>query len=145
MIRSLTILFVGALFGSGLAIGGMLNPAKVAGFLDLFGVWDPSLAFVMGGGVVANFVGMCFVMRRSGPVFSDMFRIPDATAIDRNLLVGAALFGIGWGLGGLCPGPAISAMVLVPGDVALFVVMMFAGLAAGRILKSRGNVGLPIS
>ena len=135
MIRSLTILCVGALFGAGLAVGGMLNPAKVAGFLDLFGVWDPSLAFVMG------FVGMRLVMRRSGPVFSDMFRLPDATAIDRNLLGGAALFGIGWGLGGLCPGPAISAMALVPGDVALFVVMMLAGLAAGRMLKSRGNAG----
>ena len=97
--------------------------------------------FVMGGGVVANFVGMRLVMRRSGPVFSDMFRLPDATAIDRNLLGGAALFGIGWGLGGLCPGPAISAMALVPGDVALFVVMMLAGLAAGRMLKSRGNAG----
>lgn len=141
MIRSLTILCVGALFGAGLAVGGMLNPAKVAGFLDLFGVWDPSLAFVMGGGVVANFVGMRLVMRRSGPVFSDMFRLPDTTAIDRNLLGGAALFGIGWGLGGLCPGPAISAMALVPGDVALFVVMMLAGLAAGRMLKSRGNAG----
>ena len=70
-----------------------------------------------------------------------MFRLPDATAIDRNLIGGAALFGIGWGLGGLCPGPAISAMALVPGDVALFVVMMLAGLAAGRMLKSRGNEG----
>lgn len=134
MIRSLTILFVGALFGAGLAIGGMLNPSKVAGFLDVFGQWDPSLAFVMGGGVIANFIGMRLVMRRSNPVFAEMFRLPSATGIDRNLLGGAALFGIGWGLGGLCPGPAISSLVLVPGDVLLFVVMMLAGLVAGRML-----------
>ena len=134
MIRSLTILFVGALFGAGLAIGGMLNPSKVAGFLDVFGQWDPSLAFVMGGGVIANFIGMRLVMRRSNPVFAEMFRLPGAAGIDRNLLGGAALFGIGWGLGGLCPGPAISSLVLVPGDVLLFVVMMLAGLVAGRML-----------
>ena len=134
MVRSLTILFVGALFGAGLAIGGMLNPSKVAGFLDVFGQWDPSLAFVMGGGVITNFIGMRLVMRRSNPVFAEMFRLPSATGIDRNLLGGAALFGIGWGLGGLCPGPAISSLVLVPGDVLLFVEMMLAGLVAGRML-----------
>lgn len=134
MIRSLTILFVGALFGAGLAIGGMLNPSKVAGFLDVFGQWDPSLAFVMGGGVIANFIGMRLVMRRSNPVFAEKFRLPGAAGIDRNLLGGAALFGIGWGLGGLCPGPAISSLVLVPDDVLLFVVMMLAGLMAGHVL-----------
>ena len=134
MIRSLTILFVGALFGAGLAIGGMLNPSKVAGFLDVFGQWDPSLAFVMGGGVIANFIGMRLVMWRSNPVFAEMFHLPGAAGIDRNLLGGAALFGIGWGLGGLCPGPAISSLVMVPGDVLLFVVMMLAGLMAGHVL-----------
>lgn len=137
MVRSLTIILVGALFGAGLAVGGMLNPAKVAGFLDVFGVWDPSLAFVMGGGVVANLVGMRFLRRGRAPLFASSFRLPDATGIDRHLVGGAVLFGIGWGLGGLCPGPAISSLVLVPGDVALFVVMMLAGLFGGRVFLAR--------
>ena len=93
MLRSLTIIFIGALFGAGLAIGGMLNPAKVAGFLDIFGVWDPSLAFVMGGGVVANFIGMRLVQRRRAPLFAGSFRLPDAAGIDRHLVGGAVLCG----------------------------------------------------
>ena len=130
---------IGALFGAGLALSGMLNPSKVAGFLDLFGTWDPSLAFVVGGGVVANFIGHRIVMRRPGPVFASGaagFRIPVNNAIDSKLVVGSALFGIGWGLGGLCPGPAISSLLLAPGDAMLFVLMMLAGLAAGRMLTS---------
>ena len=137
MLRSLTIIFIGALFGAGLAIGGMLNPAKVAGFLDIFGVWDPSLAFVMGGGVVANFIGMRLVQRRHAPLFAGSFHLADAAGIDRHLVGGAVLFGVGWGLGGLCPGPAVSSLVLVPGDVGLFVVMMLAGLFGGRVLMAR--------
>jgi uncharacterized membrane protein YedE/YeeE len=109
----------------------------VAGFLDIFGVWDPSLAFVMGGGVVANFIGMRLVQRRRAPLFAGSFRLPDAAGIDRHLVGGAVLFGVGWGLGGLCPGPAVSSLVLVPGDVGLFVVMMLAGLFGGRVLMAR--------
>ena len=137
MLRSLTIIFIGVLFGAGLAIGGMLNPAKVAGFLDIFGVWDPSLAFVMGGGVVANFIGMRLVQRRRAPLFAGSFRLPDAAGIDRHLVGGAVLFVVRWGLGGLCPGPAVSPLVLVPGDVGLFVVMMLAGPFGGRVLMAR--------
>ena len=137
MLRSLTIIFIGALFGAGLAIGGMLNPAKVAGFLDIFGFWDPSLAFVMGGGVVASFIGMRLVQRRRAPLFAGSFRLPDAADIDRHLVGGAVLFGVGWGLGGLCPGPAVSSLVLVPGGVGLFVVMMLVGLIGGRVLMAR--------
>lgn len=136
MFRAVSLLLIGGLFGLGLAISGMLNPAKVAGFLDLFGVWDPSLAFVMGGGVIANFIGHRVVMRRPSPVFGAGFRIPTNSRIDGRLLSGAALFGIGWGLGGLCPGPAISSLLLVPGDALLFVLMMLAGLAVGRMLTS---------
>ncbi|MEC7211486.1 MAG: DUF6691 family protein [Pseudomonadota bacterium] len=135
----MSLILIGALFGGGLALSGMLNPSKVAGFLDLFGVWDPSLAFVMGGGVVANFIGHRLVTRRPGPVFSadgEGFRLPTANAIDSRLVIGSALFGIGWGLGGLCPGPAISSLLLVPGDAVLFVLMMLAGLAVGRMLTS---------
>lgn len=136
MLRSLTLLASGVLFGAGLAISGMLNPSKVAGFLDLFGVWDPSLAFVMGGGVVANFIGHRIVTRRPQPVFAASFSLPTTSSIDSRLIVGSGLFGIGWGLGGLCPGPAVASLLLVPSEVGLFVVMMLAGLAVGRILMA---------
>lgn len=136
MFRALSLLLVGGLFGIGLAISGMLNPAKVAGFLDLFGVWDPSLAFVMGGGVVANFIGHRIVMRRTAPVFGAKFTLPTNSRIDGRLLSGAALFGIGWGLGGLCPGPAVASLGVAPAEVGLFVLMMLAGLAVGRMLTS---------
>ena len=139
MMRRISIVLIGALFGAGLALSGMLNPSKAAGFLDLCGTWDPSLAFVMGGGVVANFIGHRIVMRRPGPVFPSVaagFRIPATDAIDSKLVVGSALFGIGWGLGGLRPGPAISSLLLAPGDAVLFVLMMLAGLAVGRMLTS---------
>ncbi len=137
MIRSFLIVATGALFGAGLAIGGMLDPAKVAGFLDLFGLWDPSLAFVMGGGVVANFVGHRLVMRRGRPIFAETFRLPTSQDIDRNLLGGAVLFGIGWGLAGLCPGPAISSLLLNPQDGVLFVLLMLGGLYVGRRMTEK--------
>ena len=139
MIRHISIILIGALFGAGLALSGMLNPSKVAGFLDLFGTWDPSLAFVMGGGVVANFIGHRIVMRRPGPSFASGaagFWIPANNAIDSKLAVGSALLGIVWGVGGLCSGPAISSLLLAPGDAVLFVLMMLAGLAVGRMLTS---------
>ena len=134
MFRAVSLLLIGGLFGLGLAISGMLNPAKVAGFLDLFGVWDPSLAFVMGGGVIANFIGHRVVMRRPSPVFGVGFQVPTSSRIDGRLLSGAALFGIGWGLGGLCPGPAVASLAMAPAEVGLFVMMMLAGLAVGRML-----------
>ena len=137
MFRALSLLLIGGLFGLGLAISGMLNPVKVAGFLDLFGVWDPSLAFVMGGGVIANFIGHRIVMRRKAPLFGAGFHLPTNPGIDGRLLSGAALFGIGWGLGGLCPGPAVASLGMAPADVGLFVLMMLAGLAVGRMLTSR--------
>ena len=136
MLRSLTLLASGILFGAGLAISGMLNPSKVAGFLDLFGVWDPSLAFVMGGGVVANFIGHRIVTRRTQPVFAASFNLPTTSGIDSRLIVGSALFGVGWGLGGLCPGPAVASLLLVPSEVGLFVVMMLVGLAVGRMVMA---------
>ena len=114
----------------------MLNLSKVAGFLDLFGVWDPSLAFVMGGGVVANFIGHRFVTRRAEPLYAQGSNLPTSQNIDARLLTGTGLFGIGWGLGGLCPGPAISSLLLVPGDAVLFVMLLLAGLAVGRMLTS---------
>ncbi|WP_041860918.1 DUF6691 family protein [Candidatus Puniceispirillum marinum] len=126
---------IGGLFGIGLAIAGMLNPSKIAGFLDIFGLWDPSLAFVMGGGVIVNLIGHQLLMKRATPLFGGSFRLPTAQDIDRRLLAGSALFGIGWGLGGLCPGPVISSLLLRPADVVLFAVMMMAGLWLGKVIR----------
>ncbi len=134
MAGAVSLILIGTLFGAGLALSGMINPAKVAGFLDLFGVWDPSLAFVMGGGVIANFIGHRIVTGRAAPVFADGFSLPTRTDIDSRLLFGAALFGVGWGLAGLCPGPAIASILMAPGELALFVLMMLTGLAVGRML-----------
>lgn len=139
MIRSILILSIGALFGAGLAIGGMLNPAKVAGFLDLFGVWDPSLAFVMGGGVIVNFIGHRLVTKRPTPLFGDRFRLPAMQDIDSKLVTGAVLFGMGWGLAGLCPGPVISSALLNPESGLLFAGLMMFGLFIGqRVAQKMG-------
>lgn len=137
MIPAISLLCIGMVFGAGLAISGMLNPTKVTGFLDLFGAWDPSLAFVMGGGVVVNFIGYRIVTSRSGPVFGNKFSLPTIASIDLRLIGGAALFGIGWGLGGLCPGPAVASLLVRPGEVGLFFVMMLVGLFVGRQFYSK--------
>ena len=97
----------GLLFGAGLAASGMTNPEKVQGFLDLTGVWDPSLMFVMGGAVVVTLISFRFILKLSRPVFSEQFHMPSSTSIDTRLIIGAALFGTGWGLVGYCPGPSL--------------------------------------
>ena len=103
--RILSTLFAGLLFGTGLILSGMANPTKVQNFLDVFGTWDPSLAFVMGGAILVTAPGFWFVQKRSTPFFHDMFHLSTRKDVDARLLTGAALFGVGWGLGGLCPGP----------------------------------------
>ncbi|XDZ66935.1 DUF6691 family protein [Alphaproteobacteria bacterium LSUCC0684] len=130
-------LITGILFGVGLALGGMLDPSKVIGFLDIFGLWDPSLAFVMGGGVIVSGIGYRLAMRRSKPLFTDAFQLPTSNMIDRPLVIGAVLFGIGWGVSGLCPGPALASALLNPGDGIGFLFFMIAGLALGRVIKRR--------
>lgn len=126
----------GLVFGVGLVISGMSDPAKVLNFLDVLGPWDPSLAFVMGGASVTAFVGYRLAWRRERPVLTREFDIPSATAIDRSLLTGATLFGIGWGIGGFCPGPAWTALpLLAPGTLA-FVPAMLVGLWLGTKLKT---------
>ena len=113
-------LALGLLFGVGLVVSGMSDPAKVLNFLDLFGTWDPSLAFVMGGGVLVAFVGYRIVLGRPRPLLAAGFSLPMRKDIDRPLVLGAAIFGIGWGLGGFCPGPALTALGLAaPGTLAL--------------------------
>jgi len=132
---------VGLLFGLGLVVAGMSDPAKVLNFLDLgaltAGGWDPSLAFVMAGGIAVTLFGYRRVLRRPRPVFDTRFHLPTATGIDRRILIGPALFGIGWGLAGLCPGPAFVALGTGSGAAALFVGAMLAGMLAARALAAR--------
>jgi len=122
--RSLIALLSGLIFGIGLVLSQMVNPAKVIAFLDVFGQWDPSLAFVMGGALLVTAVGYRFVTVRERPGFDQQFHIPSNRTIDARLAAGSVLFGIGWGLVGLCPGPALAALVV--GGVP--VVVCFSGI-----------------
>ena len=128
--RTLSFFLLGALFAIGLGISGMTQPLKVLGFLDISGTWDPALLFVMGGAVIVTFLGYRFVGRRSRPLLGPTFDLPSLRAIDPQLLIGASLFGIGWGLAGFCPGPAIVALASGSIDVMIFVGAMFAGFLA---------------
>src|SRR5215217_2548227 len=110
MPRIVVALLAGTLFGLGLAISGMMNPAKVVGFLDVAGEWDPTLAFVMGGALLVTIPAFRLILNRPRPILADGFALPKS-ALDGRLLGGAALFGVGWGLSGFCPGPALVAMV----------------------------------
>ena len=129
MLKTLTALFAGVLFGLGLAVSGMVDPAKVIGFLDVTGDWDPTLAFVMGGALLVTIPAFRLIMKRPHPVLADDFELPTKKEMDVRLLGGAALFGIGWGLAGFCPGPSVTALAsgLVP--VFAFVAAMIAGMA----------------
>ncbi|WP_312620189.1 YeeE/YedE family protein [Agrobacterium pusense] len=124
-------LLAGALFGFGLSLSGMVDPARVSGFLDIAsGHWDPSLMFVLGGAVMVAAPGVLLSRRLAKPVLADDFRLPAKTRIDGPLITGSAIFGIGWGLAGFCPGPALSAVGLGLMPVVLFVCAMIAGMLA---------------
>ena len=132
----------GMIFGVGLALAGMLNPAKVAGFLDIFGLWDPSLMLVMAGGILVNGAGYFLCVRRgqslfAKPLFAGTFSLPEARQIDRKLVIGSVLFGMGWGLAGLCPGPVIASIGLNPAGIFPFLAVMLAGLKLGGIIRAR--------
>ena len=126
---------IGLLFGLGLVISQMINPEKIVGFLDLAGNWDPSLIVVMAAALATTFVGYRLVLKRTKPLFEEGFQIPQKTAIDRPPLIGAGIFGVGWGLAGLCPGPGIAAAAV--GGIApwAFVAAMLAGMWARRLVK----------
>jgi uncharacterized membrane protein YedE/YeeE len=127
---------VGLLFGSGLILSGMIYPRKVLAFLDLAGAWDPSLAFVMVGAIVAAFVGFRLARQRPASLSGEPFHLPRATAIDARLILGSLIFGVGWGLVGLCPGPAITNLGFLDGRTALFVLSMIVGMGLYRGLTS---------
>jgi uncharacterized membrane protein YedE/YeeE len=127
----------GLLFGVGLLISGLADPAKVLNFLDVLGTWDPSLAFVMAGAIAVTFVGYRAAFRRPAPLLEQRFHLPTATAIDRRVVSGAAIFGIGWGLTGFCPGPAIVSIPLLAHGTIAFVAAMLAGMGIARALVMR--------
>lgn len=130
----LAALVSGLIFGLGLVISQMINPAKVLNFLDVAGPWDPSLAFVMAAAIPVAAVGFFAARRRKAPVFAKSFSMPLPARIDIRLIAGAALFGIGWGLVGFCPGPAIAALQSGRAEAFIFVAAMIAGMFAFRLI-----------
>jgi uncharacterized membrane protein YedE/YeeE len=125
--RALAALFSGIVFGLGLAIAGMTNPRKVLGFLDLAGDWDPSLLLVLGAAVVVAFAGFRWVLRSGAPLLDTRFDLPQARTIDAPLLLGAALFGVGWGISGYCPGPAIASLANGNRELMVFLPTLLLG------------------
>lgn len=125
----ISALLIGIIFGMGLMVAGMANPAKVLGFLDLFGAWDPSLAFVMGGGLMTSAAGFwLFAKKRQRAILSETFRLPTATEVTPRLIFGSALFGVGWGLAGICPGPALTLAGTGLWQGLVFVLAMLIGM-----------------
>jgi uncharacterized membrane protein YedE/YeeE len=132
----------GLIFGLGLIVSDMVNPAKVLNFLDIAGIWDPSLALVMGAAVVTAFLGHRLALGMREPLLSDRFHWPEASSIDRRLVLGSALFGLGWGLGGYCPGPAVTSLAWLAPGTLIFIPAMLAGMwLAKRQAIAKERVG----
>jgi uncharacterized membrane protein YedE/YeeE len=135
---------IGLIFGLGLLVSDMSNPAKVLNFLDLAairtGTWDPSLAFVMAGAIMVTYIGFTLVLRRSRPLFAEQFHLPGRADIDARVIAGPAIFGIGWGLSGFCPGPAFTALGFGTTAALLFVVAMLAGMWLARFIANRTSL-----
>jgi hypothetical protein len=132
VIRSIVALIAGTLFGAGLAWSGMADPHRVQSFLDLLGDWDPTLAFVMAGALIPMAIAWMIQKRLEKPFADAQFSIPGTTRLDRKLAIGAVLFGMGWGIGGLCPGPGVAGLAIEPAGAAIFVVAMLAGMLLHR-------------
>lgn len=145
MRQNLTALAAGVIFGIGLAVSQMVDPAKVLAFLDLAGNWDPSLAFVMAGAVAVSFFGFRAASARLRPVFAEAFQMPKATDLDARLLGGAALFGIGWGLVGVCPGPAIAGLAFGLQESAIFVVALVVGAGLANLTLAKPLPKVPVT
>ncbi len=135
MNRIILALVSGLLFGAGLAFSGMADPARVQAFLDLFGNWDPTLAYVMSGAMIPMAIAWQIQRRLDKPLADAHFDLPGTTKVDAKLATGAVLFGMGWGIGGLCPGPAIANLAIAPEQAAIFVAAMLAGMAIHRFSK----------
>lgn len=134
----LIALFAGVIFGLGLIVGGMTNPAKVLAFLDISGDWDPSLAFVMLGAIAIGFFAFKTAAKQSRSLLGLPMQLPVSHLIDRKLVIGALLFGVGWGLAGFCPGPAVASILVGGAAVWIFVASMLAGMALHTLAVRRG-------
>lgn len=141
MARLTSALVAGLIFGLGLVISGMSNPAKVIGFLDVVGTWDPTLLLVMSGALSVTIPGFRLLRNRARPLFAERFEFPTRNDLDARLVVGASLFGLGWGIAGFCPGPAITALATARLDVVLFVAAMIAGAVAQKLIFSPASRG----
>lgn len=128
-IDTISAFIVGLIFGVGLILAGMTDPSKVIGFLDIAGSWDPSLAFVMGGAILVGVVAFRFAHKRTANFFGGAMRLPNRRDIDMRLIVGSTVFGIGWGMAGFCPGPALTSLGTGNAKAAIFVAAMIAGMA----------------
>jgi len=137
MNRLLVALLCGLLFGAGMVVSDMINPARVLAFLDVTGAWDPSLAFVMGGALIPSSIAYLIRRRLDAPVAADAFHVPESRRIDLPLIGGAVLFGVGWGLVGLCPGPALAALTTGAWQAFVFVAAMTTGMAVFRLTLGR--------
>jgi uncharacterized membrane protein YedE/YeeE len=126
----------GLIFGVGIAISGMANPAKVLNFFDIAGTWDPSLAFVMGGALIVTFIGYRFVLKRPAPTFAETFQLPTRSDLDLPLIGGSAVFGVGWGIAGFCPGGALPALGTGRSEVFIFVAALLVGIIAAKALQA---------
>ena len=133
--RVLVAFFLGILFSIGLTISGMVNPNKVIGFLDIFRQWDPDLIFVMGGAVSINLVLFRLILKRNKPIMAANFQLPGLKLIDRNLVLGASLFGIGWGIGGICPGPGLANLFTLKLEPLVFVLFMLVGMYCFKLMN----------
>lgn len=142
--KLISALLIGALFGLGIIIGGMGNPAKIMNFFDVAGTFDPSLIFVMGGALITTFIGyrVVFAMRKR-PFIGQAFQVPKKADIDAPLVIGAVLFGIGWGITGFCPGGSIPAIMLGEPSVWIFIVSMVAGITLARVWNRRSSILSP--
>lgn len=138
---TLSAFLTGLLFGAGLIVSGMVDPFKVIGFLDIAGAWDPSLAFVMAGAVLVGLFAYRVAGRRTEAVLGGPMRLPAAAAVDRRLVLGSLAFGVGWGLAGFCPGPALVALGAGYAKAAAFVLAMLAGMAIFEIAERRRPAG----
>jgi uncharacterized membrane protein YedE/YeeE len=131
--RILSALVIGLIFGLGISISGMANPAKVLNFFDIFGTWDPSLAFVMAGALAVNIPGYRLAFRRPAPVIEPRFQLPEKRVIDRRLVLGSATFGIGWGIAGFCPGGALPVISTLEPGVLVFIAALIVGMLVARL------------
>lgn len=135
--KNVVALSLGVLFSIGLSVSGMVNPNKVIGFLDIFRQWDPDLIFVMGGAAGLNFILFRFVLKRKNPILTPEFILPTSLDIDKRLIVGSALFGVGWGISGICPGPGLANLFTLKTEPLVFVIFMLLGMVVFKLVNSK--------